>query len=310
MANEDFTTYTEIDPNAHLTVVASKVTFADLSNDEDAYVYKDFGANYFSDSLGILLTLNLTAMDSTSWNQFYVCSLANLVDDYRGIDTANGDALAVQVYRSPSLFALSLSELDGGIEYGSGYHNIASLPVTLYLKLVRDESVGTYGTAYLYVYSDEARTNLLITLSVTLHSSKKDFRYLYAVQTWNWSAVRPSSGYVENLELLALASPIVTTQAVTSISRTTATGNGNVTGLGVPHPTQHGHCWNTTGSPTTADSKTQNGVKNATGAFTSAITGLVTGTKYYVRAYATNAQGTSYGNEVNFTTFIPKIFYF
>jgi len=94
--------------------------------------------------------------------------------------------------------------------------------------------------------------------------------------------------------------PVVTTQAVTAISGTTATGNGTITSLGDSNPTQHGHCWNTAGTPTTADSKTQNGAASAIGAFTSAITGLVAGTKYYVRAYATNAAGTSYGGQVEF----------
>lgn len=97
-----------------------------------------------------------------------------------------------------------------------------------------------------------------------------------------------------------IVAPTVTTQAVTAISGTTATGNGNITSLGVPSPTQHGHCWNTTGTPTTADSKTENGASSATGAFTSAISGLVAGTIYYVRAYATNDGGTSYGGSTSF----------
>lgn len=64
---------------------------------------------------------------------------------------------------------------------------------------------------------------------------------------------------------------------------------------------QHGVCWNTTGTPTTGDNKTEEGAAGATGAFTSAMTGLVSGTHYYVRAYATNAIGTGYGSEVEFT---------
>ncbi|MBP5411677.1 MAG: hypothetical protein J6Y47_00320, partial [Bacteroidales bacterium] len=39
-----------------------------------------------------------------------------------------------------------------------------------------------------------------------------------------------------------------------------------------------------------------------TGSFTSNMTGLLAGTTYYVRAYATNAIGTAYGNEISFTT--------
>jgi hypothetical protein len=92
----------------------------------------------------------------------------------------------------------------------------------------------------------------------------------------------------------------VTTEAVSAINKTTATGNGNITDLGISNVTQHGVCWNTTGNPTTADSKTKEGPASATGAFTSNMTGLHPGTDYYVRAYATNASGTSYGSQVFF----------
>ncbi|KKL63192.1 hypothetical protein LCGC14_2177550, partial [marine sediment metagenome] len=99
-----------------------------------------------------------------------------------------------------------------------------------------------------------------------------------------------------------VGSPTVTTQAVTSILETTATGNGNVTDLGDSGVTQHGHCWATSTDPTTSDSKTTNGAKGATGAFTSSITGLSTGITYFVRAYATNLGNTSYGDNVTFET--------
>ncbi len=96
--------------------------------------------------------------------------------------------------------------------------------------------------------------------------------------------------------------PSVTTQTATGIGTTTATGNVNITDLGSSNPTQHGVCWNTSGTPTTADSKTEDGPSSATGAFTSLITGLRPGTDYYVRAYATNTGGTSYGNQISFTS--------
>jgi len=96
--------------------------------------------------------------------------------------------------------------------------------------------------------------------------------------------------------------PTVTTQAVTGIGTTTATGNGNITDLGATNPTQHGVCWNTTGTPTTADSKTEEGAASATGAFTSNMTGLSPNTTYYVRAYATNTAGTAYGGQVSFNS--------
>ena len=36
--------------------------------------------------------------------------------------------------------------------------------------------------------------------------------------------------------------------------------------------------------------------------FSSSLRGLLRGTKYYVRAYGVNDEGTGYGNEVTFTT--------
>ncbi len=102
--------------------------------------------------------------------------------------------------------------------------------------------------------------------------------------------------------------PAVTTQAVSSIAQTTATGNGNITDLGDPNPTAHGVCYNTTGSPTVADSTTDEGTATTTGAYTSSMTSLVANTPYYVKAYATNTRGTSYGSEVNFTTLeVPTV---
>ncbi len=105
--------------------------------------------------------------------------------------------------------------------------------------------------------------------------------------------------------LTVIYNPIVTTQAVTEIVSTTATGNGTIVNLGGPTATQHGHCWSITSPPTIFDSKTENGVPSATGAFTSSITGLTSATIYYIRAYATNSEGTAYGEQVTFIAGTP-----
>ena len=102
--------------------------------------------------------------------------------------------------------------------------------------------------------------------------------------------------------LTHIAPPAITTQAVTNISTTTATINGNILDLGTTSTTQYGGCWNTTGSPTIEDSKTEEGSASSTGAFTSNMTGLIPNTTYYLKAYATNSVGTSYGEQVSFVT--------
>jgi hypothetical protein len=86
------------------------------------------------------------------------------------------------------------------------------------------------------------------------------------------------------------------------VGTTTAIGNGTIISLGSPNPSQHGICWNTTGTPTVSDSCSQEGAASATGPFVSAMTGLTPGTAYHVRAYATNTTGTVYGGQISFTT--------
>jgi len=98
------------------------------------------------------------------------------------------------------------------------------------------------------------------------------------------------------------APPEVTTGTVTNVTQTTATAGVNLTSLGSPNPTAYGVCWNTAGNPTVSDSLKDLGAASATGAFTAAMTGLTADTTYYVRAFATNTEGTVYGTEVSFTT--------
>lgn len=105
------------------------------------------------------------------------------------------------------------------------------------------------------------------------------------------------------IDVTTLALAVVSTQAVTDILTTTATGNGNIIDLGSTAPTQHGVVWSTSTNPTVAISnRTEEGAVSSTGSFTSEITGLSSDTKYYLRAYATSSVGTTYGDEVVFIT--------
>jgi len=95
----------------------------------------------------------------------------------------------------------------------------------------------------------------------------------------------------------------ITTNAVTNITSETATCGGNITSDGGSTITARGVCWNTGATPTIANSKTTDG--SGMGSFTSVITSFSPSTTYYVRAYATNSKGTSYGSAVQFTTTGP-----
>lgn len=86
-----------------------------------------------------------------------------------------------------------------------------------------------------------------------------------------------------------------------NISSSTASISTNINTDGGNTITSRGFVWNTSINPTIAlSTKTSSG--NGTGTFSESITGLSASTVYYVRTYATNANGTVYGNEISFTT--------
>ncbi len=117
-----------------------------------------------------------------------------------------------------------------------------------------------------------------------------------------WAINNLGTAYGNEVTFTTGINPEVTTQKASDVGLNSATGHGNVTNLGTPLPTQHGFCWNTYGTPTVGDNTTEMGPVTATGPFTSNITGLSSGTAYFIRAYATNENGTFYGNEEIFAT--------
>jgi uncharacterized protein (TIGR02145 family) len=122
---------------------------------------------------------------------------------------------------------------------------------------------------------------------------------LYYVRAYATNSA--GTGYGNEVSFTTLSNlPSVTTTDASGITATAATTGGNVTGDGGSPVTARGVCYNTAPNPTLANSYTANG--SGLGVFTSNLTGLTPSTLYYVRAYATNANGTAYGNEISFTT--------
>ena len=104
-----------------------------------------------------------------------------------------------------------------------------------------------------------------------------------------------------DIDVVACATlPTVTTGTVSDITETTATCVGEVSADGGAEVTECGVCWGTSANPTVDGSHVEAGT--GTGTFTASITGLTPNTTYYVRAYATNSEGTAYGEEVTFAT--------
>ena len=94
--------------------------------------------------------------------------------------------------------------------------------------------------------------------------------------------------------------PDITSSPLTSITSNTAMGGGEVTSDGGSAVIARGVCWSVTRYPTISNLKTNDGT--GIGIFTSSLTGLTANTTYYLRAYATNSEGTGYGKQISFST--------
>ena len=124
----------------------------------------------------------------------------------------------------------------------------------------------------------------------------------YYVKAFATNSVGTAYGNTISFTTATATIPVgISTNTLSLVTQTTASGGGNVNNDGGASVNTRGVCWsNTNSNPTIANTKTIDG--SGIGAFSSSITGLTAGTTYYVRAYATNTAGTAYGSMKNFTT--------
>lgn len=139
------------------------------------------------------------------------------------------------------------------------------------------------------VYSTIWNTSQYINGTYTIKASMYDASGHTHVVTWDVT-VYNTGGSI----------PSISTTAISNIDETSGTGGGQIISEGSTSVTQRGVCWSTSENPSVMDPHTLDGPGG--GIFISQITGLNPGTSYFVRAYATNAGGTAYGENMLFTT--------
>ena len=98
----------------------------------------------------------------------------------------------------------------------------------------------------------------------------------------------------------AMNLPEVKTDSLTDITDSTATCSGDIIQDGGAQVNARGICWSKLTQPTLLNDHSVDG--SGTGKFTGGLIHLEKNATYFVRAYASNNAGTSYGNELSFTT--------
>lgn len=191
---EDFTTYTEVDPNEHIDLVGTNHIDFDAWMNEDAYIYKDKGVDHFGDFEHLIAVKIISVSDT--WSQAFIWTLQNRVDTVSGIAGEYEALIAINIVKSPGLNEIMLVEYyTTPVYYQENSWVYAAFDTWYYLTI---KKVGTSLTCK--IYSDSARTTLITTLSLTLHADHK-FRYIFSANVWNNANARHYTIDIENLNL-------------------------------------------------------------------------------------------------------------
>jgi len=165
-----------------------------------------------------------------------------------------------------------------------------------------------YGTTKSYgqtIISDQSPTegNSITNVSANISGLTPGTTYHFRIISVN--SVGTANGNDLTFTTLSVV-PTLTTTSILYVTASSAITGGNITADGGALITSKGVCWATTPNPTIENSKTSDGT--GIGSFTSKINCLFGATNYYVRAYATNSNGTGYGDQQCLITKLGPIF--
>ncbi len=184
-AYEDFTTYTEVDTaNDRIQFNATHINHTSTRN-EDTYLYKDFGADFFAN---FTHDLDCKSSFDTVGYVGYVWAMCDYVDDIKGLWDNSYIIIGLRFQKiSPSPYRfLRLQEGLGGSIWNNDDSSTLSADTWYYVKIVKNGTslfCGIYTTSALRNAGDGTDgdfDNLAITLD-----SDYTFRYLYACNTYN-----------------------------------------------------------------------------------------------------------------------------
>ncbi|MFP5039385.1 fibronectin type III domain-containing protein [Parasediminibacterium sp. JCM 36343] len=156
------------------------------------------------------------------------------------------------------------------------------------------------GTGNYVVYSGAATSSIAITgLSGGTTYYFDVYQFNGSGATQNYLTTSPAAGN----QATSTAPPTVVTGTSGSITTSGATiTSSSVTAIGGSAVIGEGVAWSTNSGAETIASGSNFTNDGTSTPFTSTISGLAAGTPYFVKAYATNSNGTNYGSEISFTT--------
>ena len=188
---EDLSTYTEVDPNSHISATSSRMTGTGINRNEMAYAYYDKGVDYFA-ALDIDFDFCITEL---SFNDIFgVIGVSNVLGHIG--EWGVNDVRVYAYYPSSAQPSMILATSAGGD------YMVLSVNTKYYCTLERAAGNATFN---LKVYSDANRTTLLDTLTLDISTASTKHRYIYGISSqYTGAKSYPASGYVENVVINAV----------------------------------------------------------------------------------------------------------
>ena len=240
------------------------------------------GTGVFSSSL-----TSLTPPGTTYYVRSYVTN--NVGTAYGNEITFTTLAVAPTVVTKPVTAITSTSATSGGT-------------ITLTGGAIHSEKGVVYGTATNPTILNTKLVDNTVGLDWVSNIIGLTGNTKYYVRAYATNVIGTSYGVLDSFTTSPII-PTLTTTIVTAITQISSVSGGNISSNGGSAILARGIVWSKTVNPVLGTpSSTSTDGATATGAFTSNVTNISSGITYYVRAYATNAIGTAYGNQQIFTS--------
>lgn len=214
MVFEDFTTYTEVEPDDRIQKTAQHIDHLAYRN-EDSYLYKDKDVDHFGSNWEHLVDVYCASSNAQGIGAFW--AVTNDLDDIQGLYNADKNYLYMCFAAAGTV--TYLVEGYGGVHYADSY--ASSVATWYYLRI---KKVGTAFTCKIYdtAASRDAETadaHLLDTLSLTLHSDLS-YRYIFGCNSQNTGETIALAQDIENLDLQEAVVALDFSASIITITKT------------------------------------------------------------------------------------------
>ena len=271
-------------------------------------VYKNNGGNSFSQAFnGQIDNLNYATCE---WGDFdgdndldLLISGRNASNNYVTKIYKNGTSVVNTAPSTPTGLSVSVGSPNVTLNWNAANDNQTNSGALSYHVRIGTTPGGSNVVNTTATNSGKRHTanygNALLGTSYTITGLTAG-TYYWSVQSIDNSFI--ASSYAPEQSFVVATPPTLTTNTITNVQATEAASGGVISSDGGSSVSIRGVVWSTSSMPTLASNNGSTTDGSGTGTFSSNLTGLAANTIYYVRAYATNAMGTSYGQQEQFTT--------